>query len=366
MNCSYHIANLPKKIQKKKIKISKRKTQTTKQQQISGYFPSYVHSTNTTIIANTNNSNSNLRPTGNSFTRQQQQQQQPSHHPQQTVSVANILIDNNASNIFANNPSEESHPHDNNSSNNTVECTDALYSGSLALGGTHYQLHDNSEENYECPQCFRTYRRHGTLRRHLRQECGKGKSMVCSVCGHRTKRADHLRQHVRKKHPEMAIRSFFRRPTTVAGSNHGVRTHGFAHHRLSPQQQQRSGGDMQLLSYADARARPQASPDATAASSAVSFMGVDVVDLDAEDDTKDVDDDDKSVSDKFDIDNEDMDNDNNVRTTSDANVVSDSTVDIDVAYRQHLQSQQALYHFRHQFQHQRQQQVDAFKSENAD
>lgn len=35
--------------------------------------------------------------------------------------------------------------------------------------------------------------------------------MVCSVCGHRTKRADHLRQHVRKKHPEIALRSLFRR-----------------------------------------------------------------------------------------------------------------------------------------------------------
>uniref|UniRef100_A0A0K8UB07 Longitudinals lacking protein, isoforms H/M/V n=1 Tax=Bactrocera latifrons TaxID=174628 RepID=A0A0K8UB07_BACLA len=358
--------------------------QEAQQRDPQGYFPSYVHSTNTTSIVNTNNSNSNLRPTGNAFTRQQQQQQPSHHHPQQTLTAANILLDNNNSNMFANNPTEESHPHDNNSSSsnhNTVECTDALYSGSLALAGTHYQLHENSEENYECPQCFRTYRRHGTLRRHLRQECGKGKSMVCSVCGHRTKRADHLRQHVRKKHPEMAIRSFFRRPTAVVGNNHGVRAHGYAHHRISPLQQQRTVDGMQLLSYAVTRPRPQTSPDATkalsynatataASSAAVSFMGVDdVVDLDADEDTKDADEDDKSVSDKFDMDNEDNDNDDNnvLRTAADANVVGDSNVDIDVAYRQHLRSQQALYHFRHQFQHQRQQQqVDAFKSENAD
>lgn len=289
----------------------------------------------------------------------------------------NILIDNNNSNIFPNNPPEERHRHDN--SNNTVECVDALYTGSLALG-TPYQLHENSEENYECPQCFRTYRRHGTLRRHLRQECGKGKSMVCSVCGHRTKRADHLRQHVRKKHPEMAIRSFFRRPTSAAGSyNHGIRTHGFTHHRLSPQQQQRCGGGMQPLSYTDSRTRPQVSPDASkaltynaaasAASSAISFMGVDVVDLDAEDD-KDIDDDDKSVSDKFDIDNDDNDNDNdndnNTRTASDTNVGGESTLDIDVAYRQQLHSQQTLYSFRPQLQHHRQPRVDALKSENVD
>ncbi|XP_036669093.3 longitudinals lacking protein, isoforms H/M/V isoform X8 [Drosophila suzukii] len=74
------------------------------------------------------------------------------------------------------------------------------------------------EESFTCPQCFRTYRRHGTLRRHLRQECGKGKSMVCSVCGHRTKRADHLRQHVRKKHPEIAMRSMFKRQQRAAAA----------------------------------------------------------------------------------------------------------------------------------------------------
>lgn len=60
------------------------------------------------------------------------------------------------------------------------------------------------EECYSCPQCNRVYRRSGTLRRHLRHECGKSKSMVCSVCGHRTKRTDHLLQHVRKRHPEIA------------------------------------------------------------------------------------------------------------------------------------------------------------------
>ncbi|XP_032586586.1 longitudinals lacking protein, isoforms H/M/V isoform X7 [Drosophila mojavensis] len=74
------------------------------------------------------------------------------------------------------------------------------------------------EESFTCPQCYRTYRRHGTLRRHLRQECGKGKSMVCSVCGHRTKRADHLRQHVRKKHPEIAMRSLFKRQQRAAAA----------------------------------------------------------------------------------------------------------------------------------------------------
>ncbi|XP_017053619.1 longitudinals lacking protein, isoforms H/M/V isoform X7 [Drosophila ficusphila] len=83
--------------------------------------------------------------------------------------------------------------------------------GGLVGGG-------GQEESFTCPQCYRTYRRHGTLRRHLRQECGKGKSMVCSVCGHRTKRADHLRQHVRKKHPEIAMRSLFKRQQRAAAA----------------------------------------------------------------------------------------------------------------------------------------------------
>uniref|UniRef100_A0A1B0AHP8 C2H2-type domain-containing protein n=1 Tax=Glossina pallidipes TaxID=7398 RepID=A0A1B0AHP8_GLOPL len=41
----------------------------------------------------------------------------------------------------------------------------------------HFDSFMLNEESFTCPQCFRTYRRHGTLRRHLRQECGKGKSM---------------------------------------------------------------------------------------------------------------------------------------------------------------------------------------------
>ncbi|XP_017106698.2 longitudinals lacking protein, isoforms H/M/V isoform X8 [Drosophila bipectinata] len=84
------------------------------------------------------------------------------------------------------------------------------------------------EESFTCPQCYRTYRRHGTLRRHLRQECGKGKSMVCSVCGHRTKRADHLRQHVRKKHPEIAMRSLFKRQQRAAAAAGAARGGGTA------------------------------------------------------------------------------------------------------------------------------------------
>ncbi|XP_034141071.1 longitudinals lacking protein, isoforms H/M/V isoform X12 [Drosophila guanche] len=89
------------------------------------------------------------------------------------------------------------------------------FPGILSVSGAGGHGH---EENFTCPQCYRTYRRHGTLRRHLRQECGKGKSMVCSVCGHSTKRADHLRQHVRKKHPEIAMRSLFKRQQRAAAA----------------------------------------------------------------------------------------------------------------------------------------------------
>ncbi|XP_039480187.1 longitudinals lacking protein, isoforms H/M/V isoform X8 [Drosophila santomea] len=91
-----------------------------------------------------------------------------------------------------------------------------LLAGGNGIGGGAGS--GGQEESFTCPQCYRTYRRHGTLRRHLRQECGKGKSMVCSVCGHRTKRADHLRQHVRKKHPEIAMRSLFKRQQRAAAA----------------------------------------------------------------------------------------------------------------------------------------------------
>ncbi|KQS62917.1 longitudinals lacking protein, isoforms H/M/V isoform X6 [Drosophila erecta] len=92
-----------------------------------------------------------------------------------------------------------------------------LLAGGNGIGGGGSGI-GGQEESFTCPQCYRTYRRHGTLRRHLRQECGKGKSMVCSVCGHRTKRADHLRQHVRKKHPEIAMRSLFKRQQRAAAA----------------------------------------------------------------------------------------------------------------------------------------------------
>lgn len=73
-------------------------------------------------------------------------------------------------------------------------------------GFSHFNNYVPTQELFPCPQCNRVYRRWGTLQRHLKQECGKGKCMVCSVCGHRTKRADHLMQHVRKRHPEIANR----------------------------------------------------------------------------------------------------------------------------------------------------------------
>ncbi|XP_054736486.1 longitudinals lacking protein isoform X6 [Anastrepha obliqua] len=335
--------------------------QETQQRDPQGYFPSFAHSTNSTIIAT--NSNSNTRPSGATFTRP------PLSPPQQQSLTANILIDNKNSNAFQNNP-QESH-------DITIESTESIFSGSIAIS-SRYQILDNSEENYECPQCYRTYRRHGTLRRHLRQECGKGKSMVCSVCGHRTKRADHLRQHVRKKHPEMAMRSLFRRPTSAAGSsNHGIRTHGFGH-RLPPQQRmqqllQRSLSPP-ILPYSEIHGQQlqeslvatKALPfNATSTSDAASFMGVDVVDLDAEGDNNG-DDNKKSDSDKLDLEHD------KVKQQSRADLLGVTNVHRgkvgmigNNTYHQQVHPQ-ALYQLRQQYQQQRQQRVDAFQVENAE
>ncbi|XP_030388090.1 longitudinals lacking protein, isoforms H/M/V isoform X7 [Scaptodrosophila lebanonensis] len=182
----------------------------------------------------------------------------------------------------------------------------------------NFQFAGTGEESYTCPQCYRTYRRHGTLRRHLRQECGKGKSMVCSVCGHRTKRADHLRQHVRKKHPEIAMRSLFKRQ-----QNH---------------QQQR----------------------AASLAAVTSSIKSDIVDLDIEDDINELSsvaadevDDDQQLQQSFIL---GVDNDDELAEEGNIDDVSllDSTQQHSTNYYQRQLHQQALQQLQQQFQQQQQ------------
>uniref|UniRef100_W8CCK0 C2H2-type domain-containing protein n=1 Tax=Ceratitis capitata TaxID=7213 RepID=W8CCK0_CERCA len=166
--------------------------------------------------------------------------------------------------------------------------------------------------------------------------------MVCSVCGHRTKRADHLRQHVRKKHPEIAMRSLFRRPSNahIDSDNHGLinqRLHSTIQHMQMLQRP---------LSYStDTQAQLQKPPfrtDSTTAT-ALTFMGVEVVDLDTEGDNDNGDGEGEGDGDeKFDSDKIDTESDNvSLQSVGDLGV---KNVAGNNAY--HQRTRQDLYQFR--------------------
>lgn len=63
---------------------------------------------------------------------------------------------------------------------------------------------NKTNDLYSCFRCNRVYRRLKTLTRHLRHECGKGKHICCTICGHTTQRSDRLITHIRSQHPELA------------------------------------------------------------------------------------------------------------------------------------------------------------------
>ncbi|KAL9918668.1 longitudinals lacking isoform 5-T5 [Glossina fuscipes fuscipes] len=239
----------------------------------------------------------------------------------------------------------------------------------------HFDNFMLNEESFTCPQCFRTYRRHGTLRRHLRQECGKGKSMVCSVCGHRTKRADHLRQHVRKKHPEIALRSLFRRrsnnsntvntatttiaaatTTTVNNANNNNRNSNSIIEQQEQQQLQQetvmvtaAAATLAALNYKPSATQSQQTP-------IITNHIVDLLDDDDDDDIDDDGDDDdenRSGEDKStNLDKELARLQVELSDKRDSNVQSSSTAKF---YQQQMH-QQALKQLQQQLQHQQQQQ----------
>lgn len=53
---------------------------------------------------------------------------------------------------------------------------------------------------YACYKCLRVYKRKGTLKRHLRVECGKEKSFQCPFCGQSYYYKQELKIHCFAKH----------------------------------------------------------------------------------------------------------------------------------------------------------------------
>lgn len=73
------------------------------------------------------------------------------------------------------------------------------------ISNNNEELTNNThfKQMFSCKQCQRSYKARKTLNRHLR-ECGKEKSLSCSLCDYRAHRNDRLMSHVRIVHPESA------------------------------------------------------------------------------------------------------------------------------------------------------------------
>ncbi|KAG8259463.1 hypothetical protein J6590_014933 [Homalodisca vitripennis] len=54
--------------------------------------------------------------------------------------------------------------------------------------------------SYSCPQCQKRYKTKGTMRRHIRYECGKQPQFACMVCPFRAFQKSNLLKHERCKH----------------------------------------------------------------------------------------------------------------------------------------------------------------------
>lgn len=57
-----------------------------------------------------------------------------------------------------------------------------------------------AQGSHLCPNCCREYKSKWALVRHLRYECNKAPSFLCTCCPFKSKRKDNLRQHMALKH----------------------------------------------------------------------------------------------------------------------------------------------------------------------
>ncbi|KAI7890749.1 uncharacterized protein EV154DRAFT_421545 [Mucor mucedo] len=67
---------------------------------------------------------------------------------------------------------------------------------------THVKTHDRIRMgNFSCPDCTKSFARKLHLTRHIKTVHQKIKEHVCGFCGTQYTRADNLKKHVEKKHP---------------------------------------------------------------------------------------------------------------------------------------------------------------------
>lgn len=70
----------------------------------------------------------------------------------------------------------------------------------IIISGPDAHMSQNSR--FVCPNCGKDYKVLGSLRRHLRYECGQRAQFKCTLCSHSFKRVENLKSHLlnTKKH----------------------------------------------------------------------------------------------------------------------------------------------------------------------
>lgn len=57
-------------------------------------------------------------------------------------------------------------------------------------------------KNLQCV-CGRTYSKLGSLKHHMRQDCGKEPRYTCEHCPYKANRTNHMHDHVKRHHPHL-------------------------------------------------------------------------------------------------------------------------------------------------------------------
>ena len=66
---------------------------------------------------------------------------------------------------------------------------------------TKRSFYESTTRKFVCKKCGKSYAFQQSLNRHYNHECGLEPKFHCPYCEYRTKQANHVKEHVKRRHP---------------------------------------------------------------------------------------------------------------------------------------------------------------------